>query len=390
LNDFEVARSSRTKNRGKMRNLRKKARSSARLANTKDTTPIRHELKTILRRLRMNDPTLREINLGGRMIRDEGVQRIGEALYKNTNLTSLFLYDNHVTDRGFYFLADMLRKNRGLQCLNLGENTKNVSNEGVSALVEALKVCPSLNQLYLDHSVCNKETKDQIRLLLSEEGRRQVWERTYKTGSSRQSKLQSLFIHKTGHHAGFRLSPNVKKVSAKVAAILGTKKRKRDAQSEMTGPRSRKVGLAKKPRKVLEKKRRAEPLGKVGIARRHRGKVETRAVSVGPVNAGVVRSRRRSVQDQKDVQDSVNVSKVGRPAKRIVKAESDTPVQRRLDFSRVSLAMKQRSERTPKRGEKSAALHTGKPVAVGAIRKSSRLSQSSSQPQLRSAKSKKL
>ncbi len=81
---------------------------------------FRKEFEVCLFRLRANDPTLTELDLGENKIRDGGAKDLAEALQGNTTLTKLELDDNYVSDEGCKALAETLASKENIAMSSFG------------------------------------------------------------------------------------------------------------------------------------------------------------------------------------------------------------------------------------------------------------------------------
>lgn len=155
---------------------------------------ISGEVARFIELIKSNDPSVTEVNLGGRELSMAAFRSLCDALRTNVTLDTVFLFDVGVGPLYLQLLMDALRENRTLSCINLGEN--NVLYEGAELVIMLLNQCPSINQLYLDHWVTNTHQRLEIKRLLSPEGRARVW-------FSRMGRVPPLSAG-VGHHAGFR------------------------------------------------------------------------------------------------------------------------------------------------------------------------------------------
>jgi len=92
--------------------------------------------------------TLRELNLDGNCLHDEGVEYIAESLKFNQHrcvLKKLHLGWNGIGDNGTMALAKALEGNRTIKMLGLGEN--DITNKGARALLSALAVNTSIKEI---------------------------------------------------------------------------------------------------------------------------------------------------------------------------------------------------------------------------------------------------
>ena len=91
---------------------------------------------------------LRELDIKGNDIGDEGAEWIAAALEANANLTTLDLGYNYIGPRGVRAIADALRNNTALRTLSLYYDNE-YGAEGAVALAEMLKVNEGLHTLNL-------------------------------------------------------------------------------------------------------------------------------------------------------------------------------------------------------------------------------------------------
>lgn len=90
--------------------------------------------------------TLKKLNLYNNQIGDNGIEAIVEAVKKNPCLKELNLGANKIGAKGAYAIARMLAENSCLEVLNL-KNSQNIDQEGLSAILEALKKNTHLTEL---------------------------------------------------------------------------------------------------------------------------------------------------------------------------------------------------------------------------------------------------
>ena len=100
------------------------------------------------RRLRNNDCTMQELDLGNNEIGAKGVAALAHALKRNVTLQELWLCN--LVDEGVMALAHALEGNTTLQRLYLGNNL--FGDEGVTALAHALKGHMALQALGLSNN----------------------------------------------------------------------------------------------------------------------------------------------------------------------------------------------------------------------------------------------
>ena len=86
----------------------------------------------ILYRIKANCPHLTHLDLSNKNLDISNIKLLTHLLKKNTNVTSLNLEGNQITNKGAFMIADMLHDNNTIIELNL-VNTK-IKNEGERAL----------------------------------------------------------------------------------------------------------------------------------------------------------------------------------------------------------------------------------------------------------------
>ena len=96
--------------------------------------------------LKMNT-TLKELNMDGNFLHDEGVTQIANSITANrgTVLEKLLVGWNGVSDDGATALSKMIEKNQTLQVLGLAEN--DITNNGARAILSALAVNNSMREI---------------------------------------------------------------------------------------------------------------------------------------------------------------------------------------------------------------------------------------------------
>jgi Ran GTPase-activating protein (RanGAP) involved in mRNA processing and transport len=88
------------------------------------------------------------LRLSDNKITSQGVSVLAEALHDNTILEGLYIFNNHVADKGVYSLAQVLSENKSaLQTLSIGWNE--ITDEGANYLAEMLKTNTTLIELWL-------------------------------------------------------------------------------------------------------------------------------------------------------------------------------------------------------------------------------------------------
>ncbi len=103
--------------------------------------------ENIIEKLRNNDSSLHDLNLGGGALSNEGTKILAAALEGNNSLQSLELGNNGIGGEGAKALAKVLLRNSTLETLYLRGNE--IGDEGAIALSEALAVNNTLKHLYL-------------------------------------------------------------------------------------------------------------------------------------------------------------------------------------------------------------------------------------------------
>jgi len=98
-------------------------------------------------------------------IRDRGVGGIVDALQENTSLTSLKLDSQGISNVGANLLGEALKVNSTLSILNLTRNFR-ISNKGIAAICNGLKLNTALSQLSLNWCNISHETSSDIASLL--------------------------------------------------------------------------------------------------------------------------------------------------------------------------------------------------------------------------------
>ena len=103
-----------------------------------------HHLATML----AVNATLQELDLSHGSITDNGVSHLSQALQHSSSVTHLNLsYNEFITNTGAVALGGMLRVNKSLRELNLSGTS--VGEEGATALMEGLQHNQVLNELWL-------------------------------------------------------------------------------------------------------------------------------------------------------------------------------------------------------------------------------------------------
>ena len=102
------------------------------------------------RRLRSNDRSLQGLLLYHNQISDEGATALAQAMKGNTTLQRLYLGNNQISDEGATALARAMKGNTTLLRLYLDYNL--IGDEGATALAQAMKGNTTLRQLSLDNN----------------------------------------------------------------------------------------------------------------------------------------------------------------------------------------------------------------------------------------------
>jgi Ran GTPase-activating protein (RanGAP) involved in mRNA processing and transport len=107
--------------------------------------------------------TLRSIGLGQNGISDVGAQHLAEMLTTSRTITRLWLFHNEIGDRGVQALADALaHQNKSLQWLDLRLN-KSVTDSSFDALADMLKNNQSLKKFWMEYCNLSRPVKAKIR-----------------------------------------------------------------------------------------------------------------------------------------------------------------------------------------------------------------------------------
>ena len=102
-----------------------------------------------------HNTVLEHLNLANNFIRNEGANALADALDQNRSLKSLDVSNNEIGATGTEHIARGLRTNRSLTSLKLENNPITTSdggtptNEGVHAIVDALRNNPSMTELHI-------------------------------------------------------------------------------------------------------------------------------------------------------------------------------------------------------------------------------------------------
>lgn len=97
--------------------------------------------------------TLRNLELEGCRINDQGAEILGQILEKNSTIETLNLSHNVIGNQGIQHLGNALKKNKGLIELSLASNR--FDSEGIKFLTESLKENQTLTDLILMNSNVN-------------------------------------------------------------------------------------------------------------------------------------------------------------------------------------------------------------------------------------------
>ena len=121
---------------------------------------VQTSLDRACRRLRNNDPILQRLDLSNNQISDEGATALAQAMKGNTTLQRLYLDNNQISDEGATALAQAIKGNTTLHRLDLDNNQ--ISDEGATALAQAMKGNTTLPRLSLR---CNKISDEGVTAL---------------------------------------------------------------------------------------------------------------------------------------------------------------------------------------------------------------------------------
>uniref|UniRef100_UPI00358FD0AF tropomodulin-3-like n=1 Tax=Myxine glutinosa TaxID=7769 RepID=UPI00358FD0AF len=115
-----------------------------------DEPPNPTNVEETLKRIRDNDPRLREVNLNNiKNIPITTLKDFAEAMKHNTHVESFKLVATRSNDPVALSFADMLRVNKTLNCLNIETNF--LTNKGILAFIEALRENTTLAELKIDN-----------------------------------------------------------------------------------------------------------------------------------------------------------------------------------------------------------------------------------------------
>jgi len=116
-----------------------------------DEAPNSTDVEDSLRKVKGNDPTLKELNLNNvKGISVEQLCEFGEALRTNTSLEKLHMANTRSNDKVAKAIASGLLKNKTLKLLNLESNY--ISGTGIIELLEAINA----NQVVTEFRVVNQ------------------------------------------------------------------------------------------------------------------------------------------------------------------------------------------------------------------------------------------
>lgn len=115
-----------------------------------DEPPNPTNVEESLQRVKDNDPRLVEVNLNNiKNIPIPTLKEFAKALEANTHVQSFSLAATRSNDPVAVALADMLRANQTLNCLNVESNF--ITGTGILALVDALKENETLTEIKIDN-----------------------------------------------------------------------------------------------------------------------------------------------------------------------------------------------------------------------------------------------
>jgi Ran GTPase-activating protein (RanGAP) involved in mRNA processing and transport len=105
------------------------------------------------------------IDLSGNEISDEGASALADALKVNKSVTSIDLSCNEISDEGASALADALKVNTSLTNIDLCYNK--IGDEGASALANALKVNTSVTEINLGNNEIDASHRAKVDKLIA-------------------------------------------------------------------------------------------------------------------------------------------------------------------------------------------------------------------------------
>uniref|UniRef100_W5N004 Tropomodulin 1 n=2 Tax=Lepisosteus oculatus TaxID=7918 RepID=W5N004_LEPOC len=115
-----------------------------------DEEPNSTDIEKTLEKIKNNDPDLVEVNLNNiKNIPVPTLKAYAEAMKDNTYVEKLSIVGTRSNDPVAYALAEMLKVNATLKCLNVESNF--ITGNGILALVEALQFNSSLIELKIDN-----------------------------------------------------------------------------------------------------------------------------------------------------------------------------------------------------------------------------------------------
>ncbi|XP_005998491.1 tropomodulin-1 [Latimeria chalumnae] len=115
-----------------------------------DEEPNATDVEDTLERIKNNDPDLLEVNLNNiRNIPIPTLKAYAEALENNSYVEKFSIVGTRSNDPVAYALAEMLKVNKTLKCLNVESNF--ITGAGILAMVEALQYNNSLIELKIDN-----------------------------------------------------------------------------------------------------------------------------------------------------------------------------------------------------------------------------------------------
>uniref|UniRef100_A0A2P2I4M2 Tropomodulin-like n=1 Tax=Hirondellea gigas TaxID=1518452 RepID=A0A2P2I4M2_9CRUS len=130
-----------------------------------DTDP-----ETSIRRLKEDDTKCKELNLNNiRKMSDEQLNRLFEALEKNSHLETLSMANTGLSDRHLVFITAALAENNVLRTINL--ETNNISPTGVVRVMQSLNKMHSIEEVRLanqQQSVLGNKIEMQMTNLIEE------------------------------------------------------------------------------------------------------------------------------------------------------------------------------------------------------------------------------
>lgn len=123
---------------------------SPRYKTVPDEDPNSTDVEETLERMKNNDPDLLEVNLNNiKNIPVPTLKAYAEALKSNSYVQKLSIVGTRSNDPIAFALAEMLKVNNTLKCLNVESNF--ITGNGIISLVEALQCNTSLIELKIDN-----------------------------------------------------------------------------------------------------------------------------------------------------------------------------------------------------------------------------------------------